>query len=68
MAERRAPKRDGTDITTSAVNTAVALNIGPNSVAKSVSSRQRIVQRNGRTVVHECETTTEESGNEGAQP
>lgn len=51
--------RDGVDVV-GGVNAVVAVNDGEDGATTSrVSSRQRIVQRDGETVVHEHETTQE---------
>ena len=44
-----------------AVNAVVAANVGESHQRTSVSSRQRVVQRSGRTVVDESEVRTDES-------
>jgi hypothetical protein len=46
-----------------AVNAVVAANIGEPGQRTSVSSRQRVVQRNGHTVVDESEVRTDEGDN-----
>lgn len=50
--------RDGVDIA-GGVNAVVAVNDGEDGTTTRVSSRQRIVQRDGETVVHEEETIHE---------
>lgn len=43
------------------INAAVAANVNePGPTSTSVKTRQRIVQKNGKTVIHESETREEE--------
>lgn len=61
IRKRVETNEDGVAIS-AAVNAVIAGSVGESSSATSVSSRQRIVQKNGVTIVNETET---EEGEEG---
>ena len=49
------------------VNAVIAANLNERGGSSSVSSRQRVVQRDGRTVVSETETSTGSEGEGGTR-
>lgn len=67
VVNRRFARRAGRSTVAGAVNAVVAANVKERGASHTrVSSRQRIVQRGGRTVVAE-ERSSEQSGPEGAR-